>query len=156
MDIREILRRDHQEILSRLDALKGNSDSDMESRFDEVKRLLRAHTEAEHRTLYHDLDEEGDAATRSIVYSAEAEHDVVEFLMEQMEQMSDKQSERFQANCQVLYELVRHHVQEEEKRMFGHIPTTFDEDDIDRIGDRFSSEETKLGGLGGQLTDRPM
>lgn len=156
MDIRDVLKKDHREILHRLKSMKENSDAEMENRFDEVKQLLRAHSEAEHRTLYHDLDEEGNEETRLIVYSAEAEHDVVDFLVEQMEQMSDKQSERFQANCQVLYELVKHHIDEEEKKMFAHIPTTFGEEDIGRIGDQFRSEEMKLGGLADRLSERPM
>lgn len=141
--IYDLLRRDHerfQEMLSQI--VEFDLDDLREARdiFKELTVELKAHTEAEQKSFY-DALKKFDETERDIM-EAEEEHHIVDVVME--EAMSTRNAERFFAKAQVLCELVRHHIREEEDKVFQKAQDLFDDEDEVKIGAKFERLKEKL------------
>ena len=114
MNIFDELHKDHDKLQKTLQQiLESKSAKTRQRQFETVKDLFLSHADAEEQVFYAALEQQG----ISDALVALEEHSVVRFLMASMDQM-DIEDEHWMAKCQVLDELVQHHIEEEESQLF--------------------------------------
>ncbi|MEA2627061.1 MAG: hypothetical protein QOD06_3106 [Candidatus Binatota bacterium] len=140
MDAITLLTRDHQTVetlFQRYSATSGQDERAVARRreiVEEVTRELMAHATAEEREFYPAIRESmPDQSSR--VKDALAEHAEAKDLLGQLRQL-DPSTIAFQAKMARLMEAVRHHVKDEEERMFPDIKDTLGRDRLEAIGNR--------------------
>lgn len=111
------LKEDHKEVKHMLGSLmKSDGGQEREEIFSKMKAALLAHAKAEEEMFYPVLEEE--KVTHTEALEAEAEHEVVENLLEELDGAAEKDSDEWLAKCKVLRDMVEHHVKEEEGQIF--------------------------------------
>lgn len=103
--------------------------------FEELAHDLVAHDAIE-REIFYPACERAMGMT-DMLGEALVEHGVVEFCLYQAEQ-AEKSSE-FSAKCQVLKEVVQHHVKEEEREFFPKVEKALSKAELERLGARMKA-----------------
>jgi hemerythrin superfamily protein len=112
-----MLREDHQKVKQLFDQF--NESTDTIEKLDIVTAAIAAlevHATLEEELIYPAWKEH--MGEQSLTDKALAEHHVVHVLIEELKKM-DPEDERYNAKFRVLSEHVKHHIIEEEGRMFG-------------------------------------
>ncbi|HTQ35924.1 MAG TPA: hemerythrin domain-containing protein [Steroidobacteraceae bacterium] len=108
-----LLKSDHREVESLFDQYQKASSVDQKAELaDRICAALRVHTEIEEEMFYPAFLEATDEV--EIHHEAEIEHAGAKNLISQLEE-SGPDDEYFDAKVKVLSEMIRHHVNEEEK-----------------------------------------
>lgn len=124
-DIISLILADHVPLKKLIKVLKDTEVKMAEKKpsFEKFSSLLLAHAKSEAESLYvHMKQETGDLKTEA--FEGETEHNIAESLVEQINQISDKNE--WLAKVKVLAELVEHHIEEEEGEMFKTIRKEMD------------------------------
>ncbi|WP_035693557.1 hemerythrin domain-containing protein [Azospirillum halopraeferens] len=112
MDIFERIKKDHDTLRSLLErAGKGEPDG----AYDELQRELWAHGKAEETIFYAALEKSRSAREETV--EGLNEHHMINGLLDELNAMTTRDM-AFRAKLQVLGELVRHHLDEEEEELF--------------------------------------
>ena len=148
MNIYTALSNDHRLFESQLDSLVKSSKADDDSwktTLDELRRGLIAHAHAEEAVFYNAIRESGESG--SLVAHSFAEHATAEGEIRTL-----GAAKAIDANWTTLVEKLahdlRHHIQEEETRVFDAARMVLDDDDAKKIGAAFvrMKEEMKNDG----------
>jgi hemerythrin superfamily protein len=144
MTLLKALKTDHEKAKALLDKILEVEDGrERKSLFAQFAGELTAHSRAEEKVLYARLKktEEGkDEALEGAV-----EHQIVDRLIEDLKKNSNTQSDEWSARCGVVQELLEHHIEEEEDEMFKTARKLFDGKALEKMGDEFLAEKTRLG-----------
>ncbi len=136
----EHLKKEHKEvqgILDQLESGKGNK----EELFMKLKKELLPHLIAEEKVFYSALlAKEG---AREDTLESFEEHHVTTGLFKEMEKMS-RDDERWQAKMKVLKELINHHIQEEERKLFKVAQKELGKDEFPTIMEKFEKQSEKI------------
>lgn len=137
MNIYTALSNDHRVFESQLDALVRASKADDKSwktTLDELRRGLIAHAHAEEAVFYNAIRESGESG--SLVAHSFAEHATAEAEIRML-----GAAKMIDANWTTMVEKlahdVRHHIKEEESRVFDAARMVLDDDDAKQIGAAF-------------------
>ena len=146
MDILSIIKQEHRTVAAMLDEIKDCQPED--ERIDELARTiekeLSAHLAVEERLFYSQLrDRVEDEDEQVDMFEAYTEHEVAKHLMELL-QSGRKRDEQFKAELLVLGESVKHHVQEEESKVFSIARELMDEDELEDLGERWEKAKQRL------------
>jgi hemerythrin superfamily protein len=132
-DVVDLLSADHREfdrIFTELEGLHGRSDPDSLRRkrelVDEVTIGLVKHSVAEETQVYPRVEKQVD---KEEAEHAKEEHAEAEETMKRLERM-DPEDPEFDAAVAELIREIRHHVQEEEGRMFTELRASFSRDEL--------------------------
>jgi hemerythrin-like domain-containing protein len=132
-DVVDVLSADHREfdrIFTELEGLHGRSDPESLRRkrelVDEVTIGLVKHSVAEETRVYPRVEKQVDKAEAE---HAKEEHAEAEETMKRLERM-DPEDPEFDAVVAELIREIRHHVQEEESRMFTELRASFSREDL--------------------------
>jgi iron-sulfur cluster repair protein YtfE (RIC family) len=112
------LKRDHENVKGLFEQIQGDGDMEMESRedlFSQIEEELQLHMGGEERFFYPVLKESEQAHDK--VLEAYEEHHVARTVLGEAGDL-DKEDERWEAKIKVLNELVEHHIEEEEGKIF--------------------------------------
>jgi hemerythrin-like domain-containing protein len=121
IDATELLAEDHQKILqmfSKFEKIKKDKESDIEIKQTLVEKVcmeLTIHSQIEEEFLYPALREAIKDA--DLLDEAEVEHNIANQLILELESM-DPEDEFYDAKFTVLGEYVRHHIEEEQNKLF--------------------------------------
>ena len=144
MDIYTALSKDHRLFESQLDQLLASSkagDERWKTVLDELRRGLIAHAHAEEAVFYNALREADES--KSLVMHSYAEHATAEG-----EVRSLGAAKAIDANWTSMVEKLskdlRHHIQEEESRVFDAGRKVFSDDDAKRIGAAFERMKVEM------------
>lgn len=139
MNIFEALRKDHDAMREKLDALLNThgASEEREQLFREIKRELQSHEVAEERHFYVPLF--NDDKTQDSVRHSVAEHDEAEELLSKLEE-KDLSSSGWLAEAKKLDERVRHHMKEEEEEVFKKAKKALSDDDLRSLADAYLQE----------------
>jgi hypothetical protein len=145
-DAIDMLMDDHRrvdEMFEEYEASKDDADdADKEQRVVAICVELTVHAAVEEEIFYpaarEALPEDGDA---ELLDEAEVEHAMVKELVEQLSAMSPAEA-LFDAKVKVLSEYVKHHVQEEEERLFPALRDT--ELDLEALGVEIAQRKDEL------------
>ncbi|MBS1955801.1 MAG: hemerythrin domain-containing protein [Cyanobacteria bacterium SZAS-4] len=140
MDIRQVLHRDHVKV----DELffqfaKAEDDSEKKSLVDQIILELTLHAKAEEEVVYPEI-RDGEEEVESMMDEADTEHHVVKFLLAELGGMKPS-DDHFDSKVTVLCELVKHHVEEEEKEMFEKLK---DLDNLAEMAEKFLERKSSL------------
>jgi hemerythrin superfamily protein len=144
MDAIALLKSDHREVESLFEQFESaRSESRQEELARKICQALKVHTQIEHDIFYPaflEATEEED-----IHHEAEVEHQGAEKLISEIE-ASGPSDDYFHAKVTVLSEMIKHHVQEEEKRdgMFGKARQS--DMDLAALGEQLAARKSELMG----------
>lgn len=136
MQIYDILKQDHEEVLGLLNELIGLKVDD-EYRFvlvEQIKNALIPHARAEEQVFYNTI--RAIDADKSLVTHAYKEHLEAESML-RMLQVKDKVNFDWKSTAKKLLETLEHHIQEEETNLFGEARNIFTTEEAESIGDAF-------------------
>ena len=132
-DVVDVLSADHREfdrIFTELEGLHGRTDADSLRRkrelVDEVTIGLVKHSVAEETRVYPRVEKQVD---KDEAEHAKEEHAEAEETMKRLERM-DAEDPEFDAVVAELIREIRHHVQEEESRMFTELRASFPREEL--------------------------
>lgn len=146
MDILSTIKQEHRTVAAMFDEVQDCEPED--ERIDElartIERELSAHLDIEERLFYSQLrDRSDDEEERIDVFEAFTEHEVAKHLMELLKS-GRKRDGQFKAELQVLGESVKHHVQEEESKVFGIARELMDKEELEELGDKWQKAKERL------------
>jgi hypothetical protein len=133
-DIRDLILRDHEELLSLLGKLTEARSAATRSRI--LKQLASAapaHDKPEERTVYAALKRASEESA-DIAHEGKVEHGLVSGLLKTLLRMRDLGSPKAKAHADVLKELLEHHIEEEHAEMFVQLERDFDADERAALG----------------------
>ena len=122
MDAIGLLKADHKkvkELFAKVEALSDKASASRGKLFAQIDRELSAHSEVEEKIFYPVLKAKSKrySPPNDEVLEAYEEHANVKAMIAKLEAL-DPTDETYNAKLQVLSELVKHHVKEEETEMF--------------------------------------
>lgn len=144
MDIYDRLQEDHREASRLMESLLETSEGAVKTRekdFDRLQEALSVHKQAEDEIFYSALRQHEE--TRPDVLESVVEHNIVEQLLKELAR-ENKGTEEWTAKMHVLKDVVQHHLEEEEKEMFGKAKKILTDDEAEELGDRFEEAKSKL------------
>ncbi|HET6338299.1 MAG TPA: hemerythrin domain-containing protein [Polyangiales bacterium] len=148
MDIYDTLSNEHRQFEKLLDRLVSSSKAgtdDWKPALDELRRRVVTHAHAEEAVFYNALREEGEA--KGLVVHSYAEHATAEGELRTL-----SAAKAIDANWTSLIEKfskdLRHHIQEEESRVFDAGRQVFTDEEAELMGQAFErmKQETAKGG----------
>lgn len=143
-DLFNLLKKDHQEVMDLLDQIKELSERSYKKRedlFGQMKQELVPHLRAEEKAFYSILKQ--DEKSKEDAMEAMEEHHAAELVMAELDKMST-QEEFWPAKLSVFKEMVSHHIEEEESKIFQDAREIIDEDQMRTIVENFEKEKEKI------------
>lgn len=138
----EELKKDHQEVKEILEKLKSSGgEKNREKLFLELKKEIQPHMKAEEKAFYTLLAKEKESKENAL--EGFEEHHVTEMVLKELDKMG-KAEERWLAKMKVFAELVDHHVEEEESKIFKDAQSVLDDEQMDEILENFNDEKEQL------------
>jgi hemerythrin-like domain-containing protein len=128
------------------EVLKEAEDADTSQKqklFTQLKGDLQVHEAIEEEIFYPALKEH--PKTKELTLEAYEEHEVVDHVMGQLEQLSPE-DETWDAKFSVMEENLKHHINEEEREMFEQAQKVFSDDELEQLGDQMMRRKEQLGG----------
>lgn len=147
-DAIELLKADHRKVEALLKEIHELPDTAHERRASicaQVSRELKAHDKIETTIFYPALKAKTtpDTEPRDEVLEAYEEHANIAGMLEKLA-VTAPTDESYNAKLQVLGELVKHHVKEEEHEMFKQARELLSESELKELGERIEREKQQL------------
>jgi hemerythrin-like domain-containing protein len=136
-DVRSLLTKDHEEALQiakKMHETKGAAARKV--LLNKLKPALAAHSRAEESEVYDRLIETKSDDSQDIGNEGYVEHSLLDELLERLGK-GDSGSDTWKAEAKVLYELLQHHIDEEQTEMYADLGQDFDSDQLNQMGTRF-------------------
>ncbi|MDR3615062.1 MAG: hemerythrin domain-containing protein [Candidatus Obscuribacterales bacterium] len=119
-NILQLLHKDHQKVAELFFQYTNlESDKDKQECVAEIIKELTIHAQVEEEIVYPAVRDDVEDS-EDMMDEADTEHHMVKLLMAELAEMKPS-DDHFDSKVTVLCELVKHHVQEEEKEMFEEI-----------------------------------
>lgn len=138
MDALSLLKKDHTAVKGLFKEVEGLGDRAAVSRkklFERIDRELRLHSEIEEQIFYPAFKARAeDVQERNTVLEGFEEHAIVANLLDEIEAL-EPSAETFAPKLNVLMELVRSHIKEEEGTLFPMAREVLGRDELDRLGE---------------------
>lgn len=142
-----LLTEDHQRLRALLDALSRTAESDLRQReqlLTRIEREMLIHKEIEEQLFYPALRAAGGTEGMRLFYEAVEGHRTVDQLILPDLKNADAGHERFSGRAKVLKDLIEHHAEEEESRMFALARQVFSADELDDLGAQMEQRRREL------------
>lgn len=151
MDIFQILTTDHDHVKNILNKMKNTQTNQGEERkklLQDLKEELLPHMAAEEQYFYSTLlKESSDTRDDVQVYESIEEHKAARYVLNTLENTT-WDDPRWEARAQVLKELLEHHIEEEEEKVFKIAHKFIDSSRAAAVGDRFNQiKEEELNSI---------
>jgi hemerythrin superfamily protein len=143
MDVTQLLHQDHQtvtELFFQYSELEKDDHEEKNELAGQIIKELFVHAKVEEELVYPAV-RKADDDSEDMMDEADTEHHVVKFLLAELSEMSAG-DDHFDAKICVLGELVKHHVQEEEKEIFEALRES--DVDLDALGEKVSKRKEEL------------
>ena len=138
----QMLKKDHVEVKGMLGQLIETKESKKRDElFQKLKEELVPHMKAEEITFYQPLLAKKEA--REDALEGVEEHHVSEMVFKELEK-TPKGEDRWGAKMSVFKELLEHHIQDEESKVFKSAEKALDNDEIQNIMEKFDKEKQKI------------
>jgi len=144
MNALDMLKQDHQKVKDILDQLEETSERATKKRselFARLKDEISTHETIEEEIFYPALREHEEA--RELVNEAYEEHQVVDYVLEDMSELSPD-DEAWSAKLCVAKENILHHIKEEEGEMFKRAREAFAKDELEDLAVQMEERKEAL------------
>ena len=156
MDVLSIIKNEHREVstlFDRADKLEPG-DSQLYDVAKEIQQKLSLHLTIEERLFYARLRALADEQESQVdVFEAYTEHTVAKTLLDMLASKR-KPDEEFKAQLQVLGESVKHHVEEEESKVFDVARSYLEDDERESIGEAWEAAKARKQNSSKKTTTR--
>ena len=143
-DVRDQLRKDHDEALAELEALRTETDDRRcHARLRELRRAWVIHALAEETVVYRALEGIEPASGRNRADERFIEHELVGGLFDKLTRIRPGTLE-WHARLNVVRDLISRHIQTEHDDMFQRLAQRFDAPALLELGERFRLAYEKL------------
>lgn len=145
VDILAIIKSEHREVSGLFDQAQKCEPGDEHVRelASQIEQKLSLHLAIEERLFYSTLrDQAEDDEEKVDVFEAYTEHEVAKHLMTLLKS-GRRNDDRFKAELQVLGESVKHHVEEEESKVFKIARELLDQDELDDLGEKWQAAKKR-------------
>ena len=137
------LREDHMEQKKLGEQLSEAKDpEEREHLRNELFKSLYPHMIGEEASIFELLKDSDDEEARDDGLEGLQEHHVGKIVLKELMDLS-LDSDIFKAKAKVLDELNRHHIEEEEKDVFGHLKKLCSEQEMDKLFEQYEQAEEK-------------
>ncbi|MBM9604928.1 hemerythrin domain-containing protein [Desulfopila inferna] len=138
------LREDHQEQkeLGRK-LVEAKSSEDRQKLRQQFYSALYPHMVGEEASMFKLLSEADDEEVKDDALEGLQEHHVAKIILREIMEI-DTQSAIFKAKAKVLDEINRHHIEEEEEDVFGHLKKMCSEDQMDELFEKYEKAEDEV------------
>ena len=138
----ELLKADHKEVAAMFEQFNsGDLDQDEKDELaEEICKALTVHTQIEEEIFYPAAREAVEGDDEDLLDEAEVEHGSITELVAAVEGHED--DALFDAQVKVMSEWVKHHVKEEEEKMFPKVEET--DLDLDELGAQLAARKQEL------------
>jgi iron-sulfur cluster repair protein YtfE (RIC family) len=161
VDATTLLKKDHDKVkalFAQADALSDTSHAARLKLFKEIDAELTLHTQVEEQIFYPAFKAKTKRNTdeRDEVLEAFEEHAGAKDLIAKLEAL-DPRDETYKAKLQVLGEMVKHHIDEEESVLFPQAHALLTHAELESLGKQIAVAKQKASGKGpGAKTKRPV
>ena len=131
----ELLKQEHEMVLSQLSELSSKGTSGREQKYNSLKENLIPHMIGEEKALYPKLEEDSDMGDMAL--EAIEEHSAVKTLLSQLDNSSTSEEDVWVAKLKVIEENVEHHISEEEEKIFPQMQQKLSIDELSSIGSNY-------------------
>ena len=138
----DILKQEHEMVLSQLSELSSKGTSNREQKYNSLKENLIPHMVGEEQALYPRLMESG---MQEMALESIEEHNAVKTLLSQLDSASTSNEDVWVAKLTVIKENVKHHISEEEDKIFPQMQQKMSSSDLSSLGSKF--EEAKRSAM---------
>jgi hypothetical protein len=150
MDAITLLKADHEtvgDLLKQINDLDDTAHARRRELFRQIDKELTVHSKIEEAIFYPALkqkakSDDDDDATQEVLEAYE-EHANVKSMLQKLEG-TDTTDETYDAKLQVLTDLVKHHVHEEEHEMFKEAQDLMDESELEQLGVKLAQAKEQL------------
>lgn len=143
MDAITLLKQDHRKVEELFKQFEELGDRAHKSRAKIVQQIileLTVHTRIEEDIFYPAFKQE--AEDKELILEAIEEHDVAKYVIRRLKALEET-DETYDAKVTVLQELIKHHIEEEEKEMFKQAKQLFDANRLQELGDKLLQAKEK-------------
>ncbi len=145
MEITKALKQDHNELKELLETIVSSDDAQqIRSTFETFAGLLARHSKAEEKVVYDALIETGDEDTEIDAHEGYTEHMLAETLLNKLKAGADPLSTEWRAEAQVMQEILKHHIKEEEDKIFDDVEDNFEDDEREEMGAEFEKLKAEV------------
>ena len=139
----EAIRKDHKEVKGIFaNMLHAKKNELREELLEKLQSEIVPHMRAEERAVYMTLREDCNECREDVLEAFE-EHHAARLILNELQELSPD-DERFMAKATVLKEIVEHHLQEEENKLFEDIRHAMKEDKAEQILQQFMQEKERI------------
>ena len=145
MDVLSIIKDEHRKVSQLLDEAANCQPGDDRLRelAGEIQTELTTHLAVEERLFYGQLRKRAEEQEEEVeMFEAYVEHDAARHLLD-LVTSGRKPDERFKAELVVLGENVKHHVQEEESKVFAIAKNVMEADELEEIGEAWQRAKAR-------------
>jgi hemerythrin-like domain-containing protein len=145
VNVLEIIKQEHRDVGALIDAADKVEPDDERLRelAEQIATKLTQHLAIEERLFYAKLKERAEETDERVdVFEAYTEHAAARALMDMLE-AKRQPDEKFKAELQVLGENVKHHVKEEESKVFAIARGYLTADELEQIGDAWEKAKAR-------------
>jgi hypothetical protein len=142
-DVRALLTKDHVEALDlakRMSEAKGAAAR--KAILKKLKPALAAHSRAEEQAVYNPLLKVRSKDSNDIGNEGYVEHSLLDELLARLSRGAGA-SDKWKAEAKVLYEILDHHVSEEQSEMYADLGERFSAEELEQMGLRFTRLKQK-------------
>ncbi len=146
MDVLDVIKDEHRAVAVLIDEADACEPGDARLRelAEAIRGALDVHVAIEEKLFYTPLRKGAEDDDELVdMYEAYTEHEVARHLLELLRSRRTP-DEEFKARLQVLGESVKHHVQEEESKVFAIARELMDSQERERIGDAWAKAKARM------------
>lgn len=144
MDVRDVLREEHQQLQELAAAVVEADDPAQAKRlFHQLKEALVRHSRAEERVVYNALMDCKETQTVELAEEGEIEHEIADRLLQQNTR-GRADSPGWKARMKVLRDMLEHHVRDEETHIFDALERHFSLRELQKMGERFEEHKERV------------
>jgi hemerythrin-like domain-containing protein len=154
-----MLKSDHatvKRLLRELNETGDRATKQREALVEQIERELKMHAQLEEEIFYPAFK----AATRGteaedMFYEAAEEHHIVDMVLPALKAANPK-SHEFKAKAKVLFDLLEHHIKEEETQMFKEARDLFGDEQLRELGDMMQARRDTIEAMWDNPLLRPV
>lgn len=150
MDIIDLLDKEHREARELAQKLCDEEQDAGRRRdiFKELKAAVTSHARAEEAAVYEALKDLDEDEAQDMAQEGYVEHGLLDHLFAKMGRSTATLSPSWSAHAVVVKEMLEHHVEDEEKEMFGLLRRHFSDEERRELAESFERHKAKAKGRG--------
>lgn len=154
-DVRALLHQDHLEALDVAKRMHESKSTNIrKALFDKLKPALSAHSRAEERVVYNALLKVKSKESHDYGNEGYVEHGLLDELLKKLTR-TDAASDAWKAQAKVLFELLDHHIGEEQRDVFSDLGEHFSSAELETMGTAFAALKAREKKVAAPLKRKP-